>query len=107
MTGSPRFELVFAPEVVEHLRTIERRYHRLIQTTIDAQLTNTPNRKTRNRKLLEQPTPFGATWELRFGPSNRFRVFYEVDVERQSVQILAIGIKERNKLFIGREEFGR
>jgi mRNA-degrading endonuclease RelE of RelBE toxin-antitoxin system len=103
MSRSTRFGLVFAPEVVEHLRTIERRHHKLIQTTIDRQLIFTPDRETRNRKLLEPGAPFGATWELRFGPSNRFRVFYEVDNSRQSVLILAIGIKERNKLFIGRE----
>jgi mRNA-degrading endonuclease RelE of RelBE toxin-antitoxin system len=97
---------VFAPEVVEHLRAIEHKHHNLIQTTIDEQLAFTPEKETKKRKLLEQPAPFGATWELRFGPANRFRVFYEVDIQSQSVQILAIGIKERNRLFIGREEFG-
>jgi mRNA-degrading endonuclease RelE of RelBE toxin-antitoxin system len=54
---------------------------------------------------VEQPSPFGATWELRFGPNNRFRVFYEVDNDEHTVQVLAIGIKERNRLFIGGEEF--
>jgi mRNA-degrading endonuclease RelE of RelBE toxin-antitoxin system len=106
MTKPPRFALVFAPEVVEHLRAIEHKHHNLIQTTIDEQLAFTPEKETKKRKLLEQPAPFGATWELRFGPANRFRVFYEVDIQSQSVQILAIGIKERNRLFIGREEFG-
>ena len=98
---------MFAPEVVEHLRAIERKYHHLIQSTIDEQLATTPEKETKNRKLLEQPAPFGATWEMRFGPANRFRVFYEVDTQNQSVQILAIGVKERNRLFIGREEFGK
>ncbi len=107
MPRSPTYTLVFAPEVVQHFRTIERKHHKLIQTTIDSQLKFTPDKETKNRKLLEQSAPFGATWELRFGPSNRFRVFYEVDNENQSVLILAIGIKERNKLFIGREEFGQ
>ena len=106
MTKLPRFALVFAPEVVEHLRAIEHKHHNLIQTTIDEQLAFTPEKETKKRKLLEQPAPFGATWELRFGPANRFRVFYEVDIQSQPVQILAIGIKERNRLFIGREEFG-
>jgi len=107
MTKPPRFLFVFAPEVVEHLGAIERKYHQLIQTTIDERLAFAPDKETKNRKLLEQPAPFGATWELRFGPANRFRVFYEVDSRSQSVQILAIGIKERNRLFIGREEFGK
>ncbi len=39
-----------------------------------------------------------------FGPHNRFRVFYEVDSEEQTVQVLAIGLKEGNQLFIGGEE---
>ena len=63
------------------------------------------DRETHNRKPVEQPAPFGATWELRFGPGNCFRVFYEVDDIKQTVWILAIGIKERDRLFIGREEF--
>jgi len=48
---------------------------------------------------------FGATWELRFGPGNRFRVFYEVDSNARTINVLAIGIKERNKQRIGGEEF--
>jgi mRNA-degrading endonuclease RelE of RelBE toxin-antitoxin system len=107
MPKQPKFELLFAPEVVEHLRVIERKYHNLIQAAIDAQLAFTPEKEAHNRKLLEQPTPLGATWELRFGLTNRFRVFYEVDNKRQPVQVLAIGVKERNRLFIGREEFGK
>jgi len=55
--------------------------------------------------LLEAPAPFGATWELRFGPRNRFRAFYEVDPVKQIVYVLAIGVKERDRLWIGGEEF--
>jgi mRNA-degrading endonuclease RelE of RelBE toxin-antitoxin system len=107
MTQPPIFAIVFAPEVVEHLRAIERKYHRLIRTAIDDPLSLTPEKETKNRKLLEQPAPFGSTWELRFGPANRFRVFYEVDDQSHFVQILAIGLKVRNRLLIGREEFGK
>jgi mRNA-degrading endonuclease RelE of RelBE toxin-antitoxin system len=105
MARQPKFALTFAPETLDHLDVIERKYHRLIQKTIDEQLNYTPEKKTRNRKPLDQPAPFGATWELRFGPNNRFRVLYEVEVEEQTVWVLAIGIKEGNKLFIGGEEF--
>jgi len=107
MPKQPKFELLFAPEVVEHFQAIERKYHNLIQAAIDEQLAFTPEKETRNCRLLEQPAPFGATWELRFGPTNRFRVFYDVDNKKQSVQVLAIGVKEGNRLFIGREEFGK
>jgi mRNA-degrading endonuclease RelE of RelBE toxin-antitoxin system len=104
MARHPKFTLIFAPETLEHLDTIERKHHGLIRETIHEQLCYTPQRKTRNRKPLEQPTPFGATWELRFGPKNCFRVFYEIDTATQSVSVLAVGLKKGNRLFIGRKE---
>ena len=73
--------------------------------TIDQELSYTPQQVTRNRKPLEQRGPYGATWELRFGPKNRFRVFYEVDAGKQTVEILAIGVKDRSRLEIGGEEY--
>jgi len=105
MACRPKFTIVFAPETVGHLDAIERKYHSLIEQTIDEQLSYTPEQETRNRKSLEQPAPFGAAWELRFGPNNRFRVFYEVETAEQNVWVLAIGVKERNRLLIGGEEF--
>lgn len=99
------FKLGFAPEVIEQLAKIERKYHPLIRATLDAQLTYTPDQETRNRKPVGQPALFGATWELRFGPDNRFRVFYEVDNVEQIVWVLAIGVKVRERLLIGGEEF--
>ena len=100
-----RFTIIFAPETVAHLDVIERKDHRLIRRTIAEQLSFLPRQVTRNRKPLEQPAPFGATWELRFGPDNRFRVFYEVASSTRVINVLAIGMKERNKLLIGGEEF--
>ena len=105
MTRSPQFELVFAPEALEHFDAVERKYHVLMERTLDEQLGHTPERETRNRKLLEQPAPFEATWELRFGPDNRFRVFYEVNPRSRTVTILAIGLKHGNRLIVGGEEF--
>jgi len=100
-----RFTIIFAPETLAHLDVIERKDHRLIRQTIEKQLSFLPGQVTRNRKPLEQPAPFGATWELRLGPDNRFRVFYEVESSTRVINILAIGIKKRNKLLIGGEEF--
>jgi mRNA-degrading endonuclease RelE of RelBE toxin-antitoxin system len=105
MSHTAMFELGFAPEVVEHLAAIERKHYRLIQKTLDEQLLYAPDQETRNRNPVEQPAPFGATWELRFGPGNCFRVFYEVDNSERMVWILAIGIKVRDRLLIGGEEF--
>jgi mRNA-degrading endonuclease RelE of RelBE toxin-antitoxin system len=100
-----RFHILFAPETLEHLDIIERKDHRLIRETVNQHLSFSPEEVTRNRKPLEHPAPFGATWELRFGPSNRFRIFYETDNREHIVRVLAIGVKERNKLLIGGEEF--
>ena len=37
-----------------------------------------------------QMTIFGEAWELRFGPDNRFRVFYRLDEQMNHVCVLAI-----------------
>lgn len=99
------FEIIFAPEVVGHLGFIRRREHPLLRDTIDRQLSFEPTLVSRNRKPLEQPAPFGATWELRLGPQNCFRVFYEVDAAARLVSVLAIAIKDRERLYVGGEEF--
>ena len=99
------YTLVFAPETIAHLRAIDRRYHGLIRKSIEEQLAHNPGQATRNRKPLEEPAQFGAAWELRFGPSNRCRVLYQVDAFKQMVWVLAIGIKTRDRLVIGGEEF--
>src|SRR5438094_9576893 len=105
MAARRKFALVFAPETVEHMDGIDVKYHLLIERTIDQQLQYTPEKATRNRKPLSEPGPYGATWELRCGPQNKFRVFYEVNAATWNVQVLAIGVKEREKLFIGGKEY--
>jgi mRNA-degrading endonuclease RelE of RelBE toxin-antitoxin system len=105
MTKEPRFDLLFSPEVVDHLDAIERKHHSLLHETIEKQLSHTPDKETRNRKPLRRPAPFGASWELRCGPQNCFRVFYKMDSEQKTVGVVAIGVKEGNKLFFGGKEF--
>jgi len=79
-------------------------YYSLIRTTIEEQLSDEPDVTTRNRKPLKRPVFFEATWELRFGPRNQFRVFYDIDQTQHVVSVLAIGVKRGNRLFIGGEE---
>jgi len=104
MAKQQPFVLVYAEDVRQHLRAIEAKYHSLIRDTIRSQLTYVPDRETRNRKPLKRPVEFGAEWELRFGPDNRFRVFYSVNRTERKVEIVAIGTKERNRVRIGGEE---
>jgi len=104
MIPKRRFELIYAPQVKQHLKAIERKHHTLIRREIEARLQFEPEVETRNRKPLKRVVGFGAEWEIRFGPANCFRVFYEVGRERGVVYILAIGVKERERLYIGGEE---
>lgn len=105
MARSPKYTLKYAPEVYQHMEFIQTKHHRLISAAIKQQLSHTPEVRTRNRKPLKEPAEFGATWEVRFGPSNSFRVVYEVDRDGRVVTILAIGVKEGNRLLIGGKEF--
>jgi len=96
------FRLIYAPAVKRHVRAIDRKYHSFIKQTIQDRLSYEPDVETRNRKSLRQPAM--STWELRFGPNNRFRVFYDVNRQAREVYILAIGIKFGNRLVIDNEE---
>jgi mRNA-degrading endonuclease RelE of RelBE toxin-antitoxin system len=98
------YSFVYAPEVRDHLRSIEARHHALIRDKIVEQLQFEPTVETRNRKPLRQPAAFAAEWEIRFGPDNRFRVLYGIDPEARIVRILAIGEKDGNILRVGGEE---
>jgi hypothetical protein len=99
------FALVYDPEVARHLTAIDAKYHSLIRSTIEQQLLHEPERETRNRKPLERPSVLGTAWELRFGPANRFRVFYRTDAAARRVRVLAVGEKVGARLRIGGEEF--
>ena len=104
MDSKRAFELIYAPQVKEHLKAIGRKHYGLIRQEIEAQLRFEPEVETRTRKPLKRAIAFEAEWEICFGPGNRFRVFYEVDREIGTVYILAIGVKVRDRLFVGGEE---
>lgn len=101
------FALVFDPETRGHLQAVPRKYHSLIKREIEALLCFEPDVETRNRKQLETPNVLDAAWEIRFGPGNRFRVFYDVEREPQpTVYVLAVGVKKGSRLLIGGKELG-
>lgn len=99
-----RFAIVYAPITKQHLQTIEANYYTLIRAAISDQLAFEPTAETRNRKPLKRPVVFMATWEIRTGPQNRFRAYYDVDLEQGIVAILAIGRKHGHQVMIGGEE---
>jgi mRNA-degrading endonuclease RelE of RelBE toxin-antitoxin system len=98
------YTLAFASEVTKHLRAIDSKHHALIREKIGEHLRFEPAAETTNRKPLRQPAPFAATWEIRFGPDNRFRVLYDIDEEARVVQIMAIREKQKERLIIAGEE---
>jgi len=106
MNVTPPFTIIYAAVVKQHIRAIEAKHHSFIRREIEQQLRFGPDIQTRNRKPLTRTFAFNpeATWELRFGPDNRFRIFYAIAQELRGVYVLAIGIKRRNRLVIGGEE---
>jgi mRNA-degrading endonuclease RelE of RelBE toxin-antitoxin system len=104
MTRRRRYSFVYARWVAGHLETIDSKYDSLMRDKIEEQLQFEPGVETKNRKPLRQPATFGAHWEIRFGPDNRFRVLYDIDEEQHSVAILAVCVKHGSRLIVGREE---
>ena len=104
MAEGQKYRLIYAPIIKLHLKTIEHKYYSLIRSSIENELQVEPDVEIRNRKPLKRPVTFEAEWELHFGPDNRFRVFYDIDMDSHEVHILAIGVKEGNRLFIGGNE---
>lgn len=99
------YTLIYDPQVRNHIARIEKKYHSLIRKEIERRLRYDPEVETKNRKPLLRPSSLESAWELRIGPENRFRIFYKVDHELRTVNILAIGVKIKERLYIGGKEF--
>ncbi len=94
------YSVRFAASAEEDFAQLSARQRSIVLDAVRKQLLHEPVRETRNRKPL-RPNPL-APWELRAGA---LRVFYELDAEDAGVvNILAIGIKKGNRLFIAGEE---
>jgi mRNA-degrading endonuclease RelE of RelBE toxin-antitoxin system len=93
------YRIEYSPEAEDHLRELTARQQETVLDTVDEQLTYQPTVETRNRKIM-RPNPF-APWELRIG---QLRVYYDVEEEPEPVVVvLAVGVKERNVVRIGKE----
>jgi mRNA-degrading endonuclease RelE of RelBE toxin-antitoxin system len=89
----------YSRDAVDHLRLLTVREQRLVLECVDRMLTHDPAVETRNRKPM-RPNPL-APWELRIGS---IRVYYDIEEKPECiVVILAVGIKERNRVRIGKE----
>ena len=93
------YRIEYSPDAEDHLCTLTARQQRIILDSVDEQLVHQPTVETRNRKPM-RPNPL-APWELRIG---NLRVYYDVEEEPEPVVFIrAVGIKQRNRVRIGRE----
>jgi len=91
------YRIEFAPPAIAHLKALAGGDRRAVAGRLREQLLDEPLRRTRNRKPL-RPNPL-APWVLRVG---RLRVYYDVSEEPEPcVTIRAIGVKTRERVFIG------
>lgn len=94
------FELEFTESAIEDLRYFKKAQQNLILDSVEQQVSQEPLTVTKNRKQL-RPNDI-STWELRI---DKYRVFYDVNIEEDLVIIKAVGWKEHNQLFIRGKEF--
>lgn len=93
------YRVEYSPDAVKHLRILNARQRATILDVAAGQLTQHPTVETRNRRRM-RPNPL-APWALRVG---NLRVYYDVQHSPDAVVfILAIGVKRRNVLYVGKE----
>ncbi len=83
------------PSAEDDLNYYSRYARNIIVKAIFAYLQTEATIPSRKKKRL-RPNPI-APWELKIG---EYRVFYEVEEENQIINILAIGHKEHNDLYV-------
>lgn len=94
-----RYRIEYSPGTEEHFRALTVRQQSMILDSVERQLKYQPTVETRNRKPM-RPNPL-APWELRIGD---LRVYYDVEDDPELVvHVRAIGIKEGNRVRIGKE----
>ena len=93
------FELRWSPDARDHVAGLPAHQRAAVVDGAERHLTDQPEQSTTRRKLLRE-NPL-AVWELRLGD---LRVFYNVDAKCNTVEVVAVGVKEHNRLFIGGEE---
>lgn len=94
-----KYRIEYSPEVENHLRVLSRGQQATVVDSVDEHLVHQPTVETRNRKPM-RPNPL-APWELRIG---NLRVYYDVREDpKRIVYIIAVGVKKRNEVRIGKE----
>ena len=93
------FQLRWTPKSLRQLRELPKTTQVKLIDDAGRQLVHQPNEVTKHRKRLRE-NPL-ATWELRVG---NYRVFYNVLLSENEVEVVAWGGKDHNELIIECEE---
>lgn len=94
------YRIEYSLDAAEHLHYLTARQRAIVLDAVDRQLVHEPDVETRNRKPM-RPNPL-APWELRVGV---LRVYYDVHGQPEPlVVVLAVGVKVRNRVRIGKDE---
>jgi len=94
-----RFRIEYSPAAVGHLKVLSARQQATVLDGIDRNLSLNATTETRNRKPM-RPNPL-APWELRLGS---LRIYFDPILEPEPVVVvLAVGVKDRNAVRIGRQ----
>ena len=93
------YRVVYTPSAREHLRALTARQRGNVLDAITRQLVHEPTVQARNRKPL-RPNPV-ASWELRVGD---LRIYYDVIEGDTLVDVRAVGVKVRDRVYIGGQE---
>jgi mRNA-degrading endonuclease RelE of RelBE toxin-antitoxin system len=95
-----RYAINIADQAAEHLHGLARYALQIILDGIERHLRHQPTQETRRIKPLRiNPV---ASWELRLGD---YRVLYDVAEEARVVNVLVVGEKRGNKLFVLGKEY--
>jgi len=94
------YRIEYTADAVAHLKDMTPRQSATVLDMVRLQLMHEPMVPTRNRKLLRANSV--APWELRIGD---IRVYFDLtDVPERVVTVRAVGIKRRERVFIGGKE---
>jgi mRNA-degrading endonuclease RelE of RelBE toxin-antitoxin system len=94
------YRIEVSPEAGDHIARLSARDRAIVLDAIGAHLAQEPTRLARNRKPM-RPNPV-AQYRLRVG---RLRVYYDIEeTPRQLVIVKAVGIKIRERVYVGGRE---
>jgi mRNA-degrading endonuclease RelE of RelBE toxin-antitoxin system len=94
------YAINIADEAASHLGELSRYARRIVLDGIELHLRYRPTQETRRVKLM-RPNPV-ATWELRLGD---YRVLYNVSESDRTVNVLVVGEKRGNQLYVLGKEY--